>query len=85
MSTKEKIYSMINVLNEDQLNTIVEILTKMVSDIMPNVSSNIKNISNNLIENAGFENYQTVSDEAVKTVSKRLIDKNLEAYTELAK
>ena len=68
MSTKEMAYHMIDMLTEEQLNAIIVVLTGMTK-------------GNN---SADTEKYQTVSDESVNLVSKRLIEKNLEAYKELA-
>ena len=73
MSAKEIAYSMIDTLTEEELNAIIVILTGMT-----------KGKKNN-IKTADTEKYQTVSDEEVALVSKRLIEKNLEAYRELAK
>ena len=73
MSAKEMAYSMIDTLTEEELNAIIVILTGMT-----------KGKKNN-IKTADTEKYQTVSDEEVALVSKRLIEKNLEAYRELAK
>ena len=68
MSTKEMAYHMIDTLTEEQLNAIIVVLTGMTK-------------GNN---SADTEKYQTASDETVNLVSKRLIEKNLEAYKELA-
>ncbi|MBP3854933.1 MAG: type II toxin-antitoxin system Phd/YefM family antitoxin [Ruminiclostridium sp.] len=73
MSAKEIAYSMLDTLTEEELNAIIVILTGMT-----------KGKKNN-IKTADTEKYQTVSDEEVAFVSKRLIEKNLEAYRELAK
>ena len=73
MSAKEIAYSMLDTLTEEELNAIIVILTGMT-----------KGKKNN-IKTADTEKYQTVSDEEVALVSKRLIEKNLEAYRELAK
>ena len=69
MSTKEMAYHMIDTLTEEQLNAIIVVLTGMTKGN----------------KSADDEKYQTVSDESVNLVSKRLIEKNLEAYKELAK
>ena len=65
--------NLIDMLTEEQLNAIVVVLSGMTKG------------NENTMKSTDTENYQSVSDEEVALVSKRLIEKNLEAYRELAK